>query len=132
MFMAVLTLSAIAYAALHVISTSLNKQKDIKTEMVTNAQPSPLNSQQTETDSIAPPQPKLYDNVPLEQMLTELSAYYHLKVEYSNDAVRQLRMFYRWKPEYNIKKVVEMLNNFEALQLLIESDTLIVSSNVEP
>ena len=103
----------------------------MNTEKVTKSQPSTLNSQQTETDSIAAPQPKLYDNVPLEQMLTELSAYYHIKVEYSNDDVRQLRLFYQWRPEYSIEKVVEMLNNFEMLLLQIENDTLIVSSTKE-
>ena len=131
MFMAVLMLSGIAYAAIHIISTSWNKEQKVNTEKVTKFQPSTLNSQQTETDSIAAPQPKLYDNVPLEQMLTELSAYYHIKVEYSNDDVRQLRLFYQWRPEYSIEKVVEMLNNFEMLQLQIENDTLIVSSTKE-
>ena len=131
MFMAVLMLSGIAYAAIHIISTSWNKEQKVNTEKVTKSQPSTLNSQQTETDSIAAPQPKLYDNVPLEQMLTELSAYYHIKVEYSNDDVCQLRLFYQWRPEYSIEKVVEMLNNFEMLQLQIENDTLIVSSTKE-
>ncbi len=131
MFMAVLMLSGIAYAAIHIISTSWNKEQKVNTEKVTKSQPSTLNSQQTETDSIAAPQPKLYDNVPLEQMLTELSAYYHIKVEYSIDDVRQLRLFYQWRPEYSIEKVVEMLNNFEMLQLQIENDTLIVSSTKE-
>ena len=131
MFVAVLMLSGIAYAAIHIISASWNKQQKVDTEMVTESQPSTLNSQQTETESITAPQPKLYDNVPLEQMLTELSAYYHIKVEYSNDDVRQLRLFYQWRPEYSIGKVVEMLNNFETLRLQIENDTLIVSYTVE-
>ncbi|MBQ7425736.1 MAG: DUF4974 domain-containing protein [Prevotella sp.] len=131
MFVSVLMLSGIAYAAIHVIATSWNKQQSVKTEIATNTRPSAVTPQQVETDSAQVPQPKLYDNIPLEQILTELSAYYHIKVEYSNDAVRQLRLFYQWRPDYSIAKVVEMLNNFETLQLQIENDTLIVSSTAE-
>lgn len=40
--------------------------------------------------------------------------------------------FYQWKPEYTIEKVVDMLNNFELLQLELKNDTLYVSSTVEP
>ena len=131
MFVSVLMLSGIAYAAIHVIATSWNKQQSVKTEIATNTRPSAVTPQQVETDSAQVPQPKLYDNIPLEQILTELSAYYHIKVEYSNDAARQLRLFYQWRPDYSIAKVVEMLNNFETLQLQIENDTLIVSSTAE-
>ena len=77
-------------------------------------------------------EPKLYDNVPLEQMLTELSTFYHIKVEYRTEAARNIRLFYQWKPDYSIEKVVEMLNNFEWLNLEIENNTLYVSSNTEP
>ena len=131
MFVSVLMLSGIAYAAIHVIATSWNKQQSVKTEIATNTRPSAVTPQQVETDSAQVPQPKLYDNIPLEQILTELSAYYHIKVEYSSDSVRQLRLFYQWRPEYAIDKVVEMLNNFETLQLQIENDTLIVSSTAK-
>ena len=131
MFVGVLMLSGIAYAAIHVITTSWNKQQSVKTEVVANTPSSAVTPQQLEKDSIAAPQHKLYDNIPLEQILTELSAYYHVKVEYSSDSVRQLRLFYQWRPEYAIDKVVEMLNNFETLQLQIENDTLIVSSTAK-
>ena len=68
----------------------------------------------------------LYDNIPLEQVLTDLSAHYHIQVEYRADTVRHIRLFYQWKPEYTLEKVVEMLNNFEAFQLHIENEKLMV------
>ena len=44
-------------------------------------------------------EPRLYDNVPLEQMLAELSAYYQVDVEYRTDDVRSLRLYYEWEPD---------------------------------
>ena len=130
MFVGILMLSGIAFAAIHIISHSdSHKEKD--TVAVSNA--SPLTRQSPlPQDTIAAPQPKLYENVPLGEIFEELSAYYNVKVVYQNEDAPRLRLFYQWKPEYKLEKVVEMLNNFEWLQLELENDTLYVSSTVEP
>ncbi len=72
---------------------------------------------------------RLYDNVPLEQILTELSAYYHVDVEYSSEDVRSLRLYYQWEPEYSLDKVIEMLSNFETFSIHLEGNKLIVESS---
>lgn len=100
--------------------------------VVASSQHLPVTSHLSETDTIATPQPKLYDNVQVGEMFDELSSYYHIKVEYRNDATRLIRLFYQWRPDYTIERVVEMLNNFEWLQLELKNDTLFVSSTVEP
>ena len=130
MLVGILMLSGIAFAAIHIISHS-NSHKEKDTVAVSNAssltRQSPLPQ-----DTIAAPQPKLYENVPLSDIFDELSSYYQIKAVYRNDATRQIRLFYQWKPDYTIEKVVDMLNNFEWLQLELKNDTLYVSSTVEP
>ena len=133
-FVGILMLSAITYAAIHIVRHAANvgdSQIPTKETRISHSQQSVLPADTTMTDTI-PMEPKLYDNVPLEQMLTELSTYYHIKVEYRTEAARNIRLFYQWKPDYSIEKVVEMLNNFEWLNLELESNTLYVSSNTEP
>jgi hypothetical protein len=71
-------------------------------------------------------QPRLFDEVPLDQILAELAPYYGVTVEYRSDDVRHLRLFYQWEPEYSIDKVVEMLNTFEAFYIHREGSQLIV------
>lgn len=130
MFVGILMLSGIAFAAIHIISHS-NSHKEKETPAVSIA--SPLTRQSPlPQDTIAAPQPKLYENVPLGDIFEELSGYYNVKVVYQNEDAPRLRLFYQWKPEYSIEKVVDMLNNFEWLQLELENDTLYVSSTVEP
>ena len=53
---------------------------------------------------------------------------YGVEVEYRSDDVRSLRLFYQWEPEYSLDKVVEMLNNFEAISIRHEGNQLIVES----
>ena len=72
--------------------------------------------------------PRLFEEVPLEQVLAELAAHYGVEVEYRSDDVRSLRLFYQWEPEYSLDKVVEMLNNFEAISIRHEGNQLIVES----
>jgi len=131
MFIGILMLSGLAYAAFHIVSQK-ETPKEQRTKMDAHAQRPTPNAKLEESDTIVTPQPKLYDNVPLGEVLEELSDYYHVKVVYRNEDASRLRLFYQWRPEYSIGKVVEMLNNFEWLQLEMENDTLFVSSTTEP
>ena len=131
MIISVVMLSGIAYAAIYMVQ----QYQEPATESVSQSRTThPVSSDVVSepADTIAAPQPVLYDNVPLEQILADVSTYYHIKVVYRDDAARHYRLFYQWRPEYSIKVFVEMLNNFEALQLVLENDTLFVSSSEKP
>jgi hypothetical protein len=131
MFVGILMLSGIAFAAIH-FASHYNAPKEQDTEVVKNSQPSISNPQLSEPDTIAAPQPKLYDNVPLGEIFDELSGYYNVKVVYQNEDAPRLRLFYQWKPEYTLEKVVEMLNNFEWIQIHTENDTLFIRTTAIP
>jgi len=131
MFVGILMLSGMAYAAIYVVRHAANVERTSNTPTEETRIIKP-HQETAEADTITVPQPKLYDNVPLEQMLAELSTYYNIKVEYRTETARKIRLFYQWKPDYSIEKVVEMLNNFDWLQLELKGDTLFVSSSIEP
>ena len=131
MFVSILMLSGIAYAAIHIVSRNNSFQKHEVTE-VKNKRHSTDNSQVIEADSIATIQSKLYDNVPLGEIIEELSDYYNVKVVYQNEDAPRLRLFYRWKPDYTLEKVVEMMNNFEWIQIQVETDTLFIRTTAIP
>ena len=132
MFIGILMLSGFAYATIYIYRhVGGDLQSPTQEKRISDSHQQALSVDTIKTDSI-PTQPKLYDNVPLEQMLAELSTYYNIKVEYRTEAVRKIRLFYQWKPDYSLEKVVEMLNNFDWLQLELEDNTLFVSSSIEP
>lgn len=130
MFVGILMLSGIAYAAIHFVShNNAPKEQD---ELIKKSQPSTSDSQISVTDTIAIPQPKLYDNVPLGEIFEELSNHYNVKVVYQNEDAPRLRLFYQWKPEYTLERVVEMLNNFDWIQIQVENDTLFIRTTAIP
>ena len=121
----------IAVAAIHTGFFGL-KQADNQTEQTTKPQqeqvgqePSTATPEQP-VDTLDTAQPQLFEEAPLEQVLTVLAAHYGVEVEYCTDDVRSLRLFYQWEPEYTLDKVVEMLNNFEAFSIRHEGKKLIV------
>ena len=132
MIVGVLMLSGIAYAAIHIWSLTPNPSpkgegnRYIQTsDTIKHSAPLPL-------EGPGEASPKLYDNVPLGEIFEELSAYYNVKVVYQNEDAPRLRLFYQWKPEYSLEKVVEMLNNFDWIQIQAENDTLFIRTTAIP
>ena len=121
----------IAVAAIHTGFFGL-KHTDNKTEQTTKPQQEQVTPETSVTkteqpaDTLDAAQPQLFEEAPLEQILTALAAHYGVEVEYRTDDVRSLRLFYQWEPEYSLDKVVEMLNNFEAFSIRHEGNKLIV------
>ena len=132
LFIGVLMLSGIAYAAIHIVShvggnhVGGDLQSPTQETRISNS-----HQQAAEADTISV-QSKLYDNVPLGEIFEELSDYYNVKVVYQNEDAPRLRLFYQWKPEYTLEKVVEMLNNFDWIQIKIENDTLFITTTAIP
>ena len=114
-FVGVLLVSGIAFAAIQIVRYT--QQNSPKTEEVINT-PKPANVTPTDTlttDTIATPQPIIYDNIPLEKMLPEIAAHYDANVTFVNDEARQLRFRFVWNPQKGIDQVVSDLNQFERL-----------------
>ncbi len=132
-------LFGLSYAAVTTGFFGLQKQDNEPKEVQKSETPQQLpaheNSPAIEVANDSTPaaaaEPRLYDNVPLEQMLAELSAYYQVDVEYRTDDVRSLRLYYEWEPDYSLDMVVDMLSHFESLSISREGNKLIVESAQE-
>ena len=130
------TLFGIGYAAVTTGFFGLQKQTAEETtavnlgtnEVTADDAPEAIGQPTDSLMATAMAEPRLYDNVPLEQMLSELSAYYQVDVEYRSDDVRSLRLYYEWEPDYSLDMVVDMLSHFESLSISREGNKLIVES----
>ncbi|MBP3286966.1 MAG: DUF4974 domain-containing protein [Prevotella sp.] len=124
LFIGVLMLSGIAYAAIHFASTRIEETKaSMKQEALKTS-----DSQQEQTsmtDSTMTVTPVNFENTRLDTMLTDIATYYHHQVDIRNEALRDLRLFYRWDRKTSIESVIEELNNFEQLHLTLEGNTII-------
>ena len=125
-FIGVLLVSGIAFAAIQIVRYA--QQHTPKTEEVINT-PKSANVTPADTlttDTIATPQPIIYDNIPLEKMLPEIAAHYDAKVTFVNDEARQLRFHFMWHPQKGIEKVVSDLNQFERLNITLNDNQITV------
>ncbi len=148
-FIGVLLASGIAFAAIQVVRTISTPKPQQPTTEQTTIEPvtslptdtlwfrqysksqstiEPVTSLPADTvkaDTI-PVEPYIFNNVPLDSMLTAIAAAHGISVEFENEAVRQLRFHFVWKREDSLMRVVEKLNTFEAVNIGMEDKTLVV------
>ena len=126
-FIGVLLASGIAFAAIQVVrNISTPKPQQPTTEQTTDINPvAPLPADTVQADTI-PVEPYIFNNVPLDSMLTAIAAAHGVGVEFENEAARHLRFHFVWKREDGLSRVVEKLNTFEAVNIGMEDKTLVV------
>ena len=126
-FIGVLLASGIAFATIQVVrNISMPKPQQPTTEQTTDIEPvTSLPADTVKADTI-PVEPYIFNNVPLDSMLTAIAAAHGVGVEFENDAARGLRFHFVWKREDSLVRVVEKLNTFEAVNIGIEDKTLVV------
>ena len=77
-------------------------------------------------DSTVVAQPKTFENVPLKDIVEEIAAYHHLKVEVRNGEAAALRLYYPWNPQMAFRQVVEELNRFEKVNLAVKENVIVI------
>ena len=126
-FIGVLLASGIAFVAIQVVrNISTPKPQQPTTEQTTDIDPVtslPADTVQADTISV---EPYIFNNVPLDSMLTAIATAHGVGVEFENEAVRQLRFHFVWKREDSLSRVVEKLNTFEAVNIVEEDKKLVV------
>ena len=126
-FIGVLLASGIAFAAIQVVrNISTPKPQLPSTEQVIDTKPvTSLPADTVKTDTI-PTEPYIFNNVPLDSMLTAIAVAHNMQVEFENESARELRFHFVWKREDSLDRVVEKLNTFEAVNIGMEDKTLVV------
>ena len=127
-FIGVLLVSGMAFAAIHIVRMAgSQKAETVQAEQPVSYKPSTaLPADTVKTDTTTTEQPVVFDNVPLEKMLTEIAAYYHVKVSFQNDDARQLRFHFVWKREDGLGHAIDKLNRFESLSVRLDENKIIV------
>ena len=125
MFIGVLMLSGIAFATIHIVNQRVGVEeyhgdKSMIGPQTTITQPAP----EILPDSI--PQPRIFENVPLDEIVAEMAPYYNKVADIQNDQAHELRLYYKWNRQDDIGSVVEDLNHFDYVNLAVEGDRLTV------
>lgn len=73
------------------------------------------------------PKTVVFEDEPLENILTDIAAYYDCNVVFNQESSKSLRLYFRWNQALTLEKVVERLNNFSRIQLTVKDKTIIAN-----
>ena len=124
-FIGILMISGIAFAAIQIIRNVSNPiveaQAPIQETTITN--PHQLPADTVKTDTI-PPKVLRYDEATLEQILTDMSDYYGLTLNWKSEEAKTLRLFYIWNKEQSAEEAIINMNSFERISLELNDSIL--------
>lgn len=131
---AVLVVSGITFAAIHLVTRSHQPSDKNNTELVASrkdsiqqvAAPQKSNIEE-KTDSASLAQlPLVYENAELQNILTPIAGHFHLQVTYQNESARHIRLFLQLEKNMSLDDIIELMNHFEKVNIRHEGQTLIV------
>lgn len=120
----VIFLSGITFAAIHsgiFRFSSSDEANQAKTEQVSST--SDLNKMDsikvsaTEKADSLDLKPVVFDNTELGDVVSQLAAFYHVKVEFGKAESQHIRIFFNWDKTKTLKQNLEILNAFERIQI---------------
>lgn len=131
---AVLVVSGITFAAIHLVTRSHQPSDKNNTELVASHKDSiqqvsaPQKSNiEEKTDSASLAQlPLVYENAELQNILTPIAGHFHLQVTYQNESARHIRLFLQLEKNMSLDDIIELMNHFEKVNIRHEGQTLIV------
>ena len=131
---AVLVVSGITFAAIHLVTRSHQATDKNNTELVASQKDSiqqfsaPQKSNiEEKTDSASLAQlPLVYENAELQNILTPIAGHFHLQVTYQNESARHIRLFLQLEKNMSLDDIIELMNHFEKVNIRHEGQTLIV------
>lgn len=118
---AVLVVSGITFAAIHLVTRSHQASDKNNTELVASQKDSiqqvsaPQKSNiEEKADSASLAQlPLVYENAELQNILTPIAGHFHLQVTYQNESARHIRLFLQLEKNMSLDDIIELLNHFE-------------------
>ena len=131
---AVLVVSGITFAAIHLVTRSHQASDKNNTELVASQKASiqqvsaPQKSNiEEKTDSASLAQfPLVYENAELQNILTPIAGHFHLQLTYQNESARHIRLFLQLEKNMSLDDIIELLNHFEKVNIRHKGQTLIV------
>ena len=131
---AVLVVSGITFAAIHLVTRSHQASDNSNTELVSSRKDSiqqvsaPQKSNiEEKADSASLAQlPLVYENAELQNILTPIAEHFHLQVTYQNESARHIRLFLQLEKNMSLDDIIELMNHFEKVNIRHEGQTLIV------
>ena len=125
MFIGLLMLSGIAYAAVQMVRQT---QQQVKTETTASVAGSSQSAHDTriDEDDSAQNKPLLYEDAELGTILSDIAAFHQLEPVYKNEECKHIRLYFTWDRRSSIDDIINTFNKFERIHITRDNKKLIV------
>ncbi len=124
-FIGLLFISGLAIASVRFVRNHGNKSAMVEPQSPNvESQISEIHKQSS--DTIVSFSPVVFDNLPLDSILSQIAKHYSYNVSFCSDKSKSLRLFFTWNMQDSIQTVVEKLNLFEQIHITLNEQTIIV------
>ena len=124
LFIGVLMLSGITYAAVHIISSSQETQRP-KTEAIVNTKPQKASYEQAEQDSTLQ-KSIVYEDAELVTILDDIATFYEVEPVYKKETSKHIRFYFTWDKKQDLDTIIDTFNKFERINITRYDKILIV------
>ncbi len=123
-FVGVLMLSGIAYAAISHFIMVEDKPKVAMTER----KPDVKKMEKTYGVEMTPTKkaPVIFNNVELHQIMQYVADGYGVKVEFKNKSARTIRFYLQWEADDTLQEIIDKINHFEKVHLTLNEEIITI------
>ncbi|MBO4659516.1 MAG: DUF4974 domain-containing protein [Prevotella sp.] len=131
----VAALSGISYAAIHHFS-KVREERAATATTVQQQQPTlqqeekrlvPQNIVTTVEENDSTRHDQHFNNVPLQQIMQQVSQDYGVTVEFKNAAARDVRFYLNWDADETLPDIINRINHFEKVHLTLSGETITIN-----
>ena len=124
-FVGVLMLSGITYAAIHFIGGSSQKTQEPQTVITDSAQrpatkTQPADNNSTELKTV------VYEDTELATILNDIAKFYQVETVYKQEDTKHIRLYFTWDKQLKLDDIIDLFNKFERFHITRENQKLIV------
>ena len=124
MFVGVLMLSGIAYAAYRMVSNIGGDYKSPTQEMrIANSCQQVTNEEAKDSTAM---KPVVYEDAELATILNEIATFHQCEVVYKTEANKHIRLYFTWDKKATIDDIIGTFNKFERIHITRDNKKLIV------
>ena len=125
-FIGVLMLSGIAYAAVRIVQSNSHAAQEEQTVAAANTQPSTINAQIAEPTDSTTMKPIVFEDAELSTILSEIAIFHQCETVYRKEVSKHIRLYFTWDKKQTIDDIIDTFNKFERIHITRENKKLIV------
>ena len=119
-------LSGISYAAIYHLALKEKEDTNVTTTTVVDEKENAVKSASVEekTDTIRTAQN--FNNVQLAEIMNQISKDFGVKVIFTNEKARTIRLYLSWEADDTIQEIINRINHFEKVHLTLSDETITI------